>query len=278
MAFNWASVAKGKPQTNESIEATRLADRTAAKKEHLQKCDNEREQHRQQQPPGKGAERAIKFCKETGWLTPWPRVKEANKDHLYLNVPKHVNERARDWIEMALADWWPEWTQKCLTVGALRKAFIAAFVPYMLRGYFHYGGTNNFETWEKRYCLGTGTLETQTHEVRYRNILQWVSTLEADKVNPPYWNKVWVACKHITFENCLWAMNIQSGAFQAEDAGGLITGFLSIGSVGKDETLTWLADFENYIPLRHRPKEKCRQWKEQQAKKEAEQEINDMFS
>ena len=301
--FNWASVAKGKPQTTTEFEAEKFA---LAEKQRLAKeverqaqwlCDAprkerienmrlaqlSREQEQAQRVAAEQAKYARLETKEYGYLETWPRASEAY-DLPKLMVPKNINERARDWIEQALAAWWPEW-EKCATVDALREAFINAFVPYI----FHHSylrGMDVYEKWERSMMharpLASG--EVYPNAERYTYITQWVAEMEADKVHPPYGNKFWVACKNITFANCLAAMTDNSQAFcvqkkkvqgDTEDDVGNASGFLRLDS---SQAITWLADFQNYIPRKHAPKEKCRQWKEAQAERERREEAaKDLF-
>jgi hypothetical protein len=215
------------------------------------------------------AEHDRKFSKEMGWLMgQWPT------SHLVpyeprLTVPKHVNERARDWAERALASWWQEW-EKCETVEALRGAFINAFVPYALEHSSYYKGVYEFKHWEKQTCkaIGSNKVEDGTHVERYANLMKWVKAIESDQ---PYWNPLWVAVKNITFENCLWAMNVEAGTFRALDKLCLntevpITGFLQV----EGQVITWLADFTKYIPYNHDPKPKSKQAMEAKRQRDEE--------
>jgi len=174
-----------------------------------------------------------------------------------------------------LAAWWPEW-EKCLTVDALREAFINAFVPYIFHNSY-LRGMDVYERWERSMMharpLASG--EVYPNVERYVYIMQWVAEMEADKVHPPYGNKFWVACKNITFANCLAAMTDNSQAFCVQkkkvqgdddmDDVGNASGFLSLSP---SLAIEWIADFPNYIPRKHAPKEKCRQWKKAQAERE----------
>ena len=274
--FTWASVAKGKPELTTEVEANikekeRLAKAAKAEREQMAweadapmrarqtamlraKLEKEREQSLMRQV--QQAEYERKFSKENGWLTgEWPTSHEVPYE-LRLTVPKHVNERARDWSERALASWWQEW-EKCTTVDALRSAFINAFVPYALEHSTYYKGVYAFKQWEKQMCKA---VDECSHEERYANLMKWVKEMEEDKTNPPYWNPLWVACKNITFENCLWAMNVEAGTFRAMDKlcpnmEVPITGFLQV----EGQVVTWLADFTKYIPYKHEPKPKSKQ-------------------
>jgi hypothetical protein len=274
--FNWASVAKGKPQLTVDVEAgvkekERIAKAEKAERDRLAleadapmyarqrailraKLDKEQEQSLARQKYQ--AEHDRKFSKENGWLTgEWPTSNEVPYEPR-LTVPKHVNERARDWTERALASWWQEW-EKCETVEALRVAFINAFVPYVLEHSNYYKGVYSFKSWERQSCKVNGNVEEFTHTERYANLLKWVKAIESDQ---PYWNPLWVACKNITFENCLWAMNVEAGTFRAMDKLCLnsevpITGFLQV----EGQVVTWLADFNKYIPYKHDPKPKNKQ-------------------
>jgi len=268
-AFNWASVAKGKPQLTTQIEAEQAV---ILEKKRLEKEEKarlaweantplrEKEEAiwsmktKQQQANDLAWQRQLeehdrKFSKEGGWLMGrWPTSDKVPYE-VRLTVPKHVNERARDWVERALASWWPVW-EKCETVEALRTAFINAFVPYALE-HSNYRRAEDYEYWEKKNCICKGD-----NAERYTNMLKWVKAIESDQ---PYWNPLWVACKNITFENCLWAMNVEAGTFRAldklcPDSEVPITGFLQV----EGQVVTWLADFTKYIPYLHDPKPKSK--------------------
>ena len=277
--FNWASVAKGKPQLTADLEA-------AKEKERLAKAEQERLAWEAAAPMRarqdasvnairkKEQEQALarqkykeehdrKFSKEGGWLSgQWPNAHEVPYN-LRLTVPKHVNERARDWTERALASWWPVW-EKCETVDTLRTAFINAFVPFALEHGNYNKGVYAFNHWERQE--GTNQ-DNCTHAERYANLVKWVKAIEADQ---PYWNPLWVACKNITFENCLWAMNVEAGTFRAMDKlcpEAQITGFLQV----EGQVVTWLADFTKYIPYLHDPKPKSQQAIEAKRQRDEEQ-------
>jgi len=290
--FNWASVAKGKPQLivdietdikekaqherREKAERARLAweaDAPARGRQEASvraKLEKEREQALMREKYQ--AEHDKKFSKERGWLPgQWPTSHEVPYVPR-LNVPKHVNERARDWVERALASWWQEW-EKCTTVEALRKAFINAFVPYALE-HGNYKRVYDFEHWEK-----IEGLETTTHADRYINMLRWVKEMEEDiKRNRTYGNPFWVAVKNITFENCLWAMNVEANTFRSTDKlcpdlKIQIAGFLQV----EGPIITWLADFTKYIPYHHDPKPKSKQAIEAKRLREEEEMDRMMF-
>lgn len=269
--FTWASVAKGKPQTSEVFEAEQAALKEKARlakaeadaplierQRRMLRAKLEKEQEQALERQKYQAEHERKFSKENGWLTgEWPTSHEVPYE-LRLTVPKHVNERARDWAERALASWWQEW-EKCTTVEALRAAFINAFVPYVLEHSSYYKGVYAFKNWERQEWKANSTkkVEECTHAERYANLSRWVKSIESDQ---PYCNPLWVACKNITFENCLWAMNVEAGTFRAIDKLCLnsevpITGFLQV----EGQVVTWLADFTKYIPYRHDPKPKSKQ-------------------
>jgi hypothetical protein len=277
--FNWASVAKGKPQLTVDVEY-------AKEKERLAKAEQERLAWEAAAPMRarqdasvnairkKEQEQALarqkykeehdrKFSKEGGWLMgQWPNAHEVPYN-LRLTVPKHVNERARDWTERALASWWPVW-EKCETVDTLRTAFINAFVPFALEHGNYNKGVYDFNHWEREE--GKNQAEG-THAERYTNLVNWVKAKESDQ---PYWNPLWVACKNITFENCLWAMNVEAGTFRALDKlcpEAKITGFLQV----EGQVVTWLADFEKYIPYMHDPKPKSQQAIEAKRQRDEEQ-------
>jgi hypothetical protein len=270
IVFSWASVAKGKPQLTADIEADR---KEKVQREKREKAEQERLAFEADAPMHarhrailrakleKEQEEALmrqvqqfehdqKFSKEGGWLPGrWPTSHEVPYEPR-LTVPKHVNERARDWAERALASWWPEW-EKCTTVEALRTAFIQAFVPYALE-HGNYRRSEDFQHWEKNKAIAKST-----NEERYANMLRWVKEVESDQ---PYWHPFWVAVKNITFENCLWAMNVEANTFRALDKLSPdlkleITGFLQV----EGPAVTWLADFTKYIPYKHDPKPKSKQ-------------------
>ena len=295
--FSWASVAKGKPQTICQVETDRKekeglaeAERSrlaweadalmrtrqeAAVRARLEK-DREQSLAREQQSLARQQwqeERDRKFSKEGGWLTgQWPSSHKV-PDEPRLTVPRHVNERARDWVETALASWWPVWEQ-CETVEALRLAFINAFVPHVLV-HSHNRGVCDFEHWER-----IEGLPLTTYVDRYANIRRWVKEMEEDKTTrgPPYGNAFWVATKNITFEQCLWAMNMEAGAFRAIDklcpnSEFPITGFLQV----EGPVITWFADFTKYIPYKHDPKPKSKHALEAERRREKAQEEDDDF-
>jgi len=278
--FNWASVAKGKPQTITHVEAEKAA---LKEKERLAKEEQQRlaweadasrrayvetmrnstikkEQENKEKRDKYQAEHDRKFSKEGGWLSgQWPTSHEVPYG-VRLTVPLTVNERARDWAERALASWWQEW-EKCETVGALRVAFANAFVPYALE-HGNYRRVSDFEYWEKRACL----VPCASNGERYANLLKWAKAIESDK---PYANPLWVACKNITFENCLWAMNVEARTFRAMDKlcpEAQITGFLQV----EGQVVTWLADFTKYIPYKHDPKPKSQKAIEAKRKRDEE--------
>jgi hypothetical protein len=289
--FNWASVAKGKPQTIANVEAEKAAlkekerlaneekqrlawEADAPRRAYLETMRNsttKKEQENKEKRAIYQAEHDRKFSKEGGWLSgQWTTSHEVPYG-VRLTVPLTVNERARDWVERALASWWQEW-EKCETVGALRIAFINAFVPFALE-HGNYRRVSDFEYWEKRACLVPYTC----HVERYANMLKWVEYMESDKANPPYGNPFWVACKNITFENCLWAMNVEARTFRAldklcPDSDVPITGFLQV----EGQVLTWLADFTKYIPYKHDPKPKSQKAIEAKRKRD-EEDLNRML-
>lgn len=262
--FSWASVAKGKPQLTAEVEADkkekeRLATAVKAEQERLAWEAGEPMRARQdatvcamrKQKQDQQDEHERKYGKEGGCLVGmWPTSYDIPIKPR-LTVPKHVNERARDWTERALASWWQEW-EKCETVEALRAAFVNAFVPFALE-HGNYNRVQEFKQWERQACL----VKDCTHAERYANLLKWVKAIESDK---PYWNPLWVACKNITYENCLWAMNVEADTFRAmdklcPDSEFPITGFLQV----EGPVVTWLADFTKYIPYKHDPKPKSKQ-------------------
>jgi hypothetical protein len=249
-AFNWASVAKGKPQTIAHVEAEQAAIAEKVRSEKKERTIRSVKQAQDLAWQKQREEHDRKFSKEGGWLMgQWPTSNKVPYEPR-LTVPKHVNERARDWVERALADWWPVW-EKCETVEALRSAFIQAFVPYALE-HGNCRRAEDYEDWEQTNCKSKSD-----HAERYVNMLKWVKEMEPEK---PYWNPVWVACKNITFENCLWAMNVEARTFRAQDklcpdTEVPITGFLQV----EGQVVTWLADFTKYIPYKHDPKPKSKE-------------------
>ena len=288
--FNWASVAKGKPQLivdietdikekalrerREKAERARLAweaDAPArARQEASVRARLEKEREQALLREKYQAEYDRKFSKEAGWLRgEWPTSHEVPYEPR-LTVPKHVNERARDWVERALASWWQDW-EKCTTVEELRTAYVNAFVPYALE-HGNCRRSEDFEHWER-----IEGLPKMTHADRYINMLRWVKEMEEDaKRNRAYGNPFWVAVKNITFENCLWAMNVEANTFRATDKlcpdlKIQITGFLQV----EGPVITWLADFTKYIPYHHDPKPKSKQAIE--AKRQRDEEEMDMM-
>ena len=204
-----------------------------------------------------------------------------------LNVPRTVNQKALNWVEnYALPSWWENWTAKCQTIGTLKQAFCDAFVPWVLRmeprGYWEFETFEQIQCFTKPHYFSASIIERANERqrraelpnaIRYTSMLEWVQLRERDAKtggDVPYGNQFWVTCKNITFENCLWAMNVQSETFRALDKDDqIITGFLKVnGNPRLDETtITWLADFSKYVPIIHLLKEKSAQAKARTAEK-----------
>ena len=270
-------------------------------KHSLEKAKAEAEERRKaQRLIQMEAEYMATHCKERGYLgKTWPRLTDeeilsAKLPHR-LQVPRSVNQKALSWIENdALPSWWEEWTVKCHTIGALKQAFCDAFVPWVLkkeqRGYWE------FETYERMLCFNPGHYSSASiteranvrqrraelpNAVRYKSMLDWVQLREKDAKtggDVPYGNPFWVTCKNITFENCLWAMNVLSETFRAfakDDE--IITGFLQVNGNSRLDatTITWLADFQKYVPIPHLEKDKCAQAKAKAAEKKRIEEDDD---
>jgi hypothetical protein len=313
MALNWAKLVAGKKVTNEELVVKEREQRAATEQQQLAKEEvplrgrysalRAVEKTTQAVKEQRQAEYLAAHTKEKGYLgKDWsyqPDADAMTKLPDRLHVPRTVNEKAMNWIEnVALPSWWEEWTVKCHTIGALKQAFCDAFVSWLWRqerrGYFE------FDTYERtlyvkpEHALAMSILARANERerrvalpnaVRYKSMLDWVQLREKEAksgVEVPYGNQFWVTCKNITFENCLWAMNVASETFRAFDKDNdkeLITGFLKVnGNPRLDETtITWLADFSKYVPIQHLPKEKCAQAKAKTKEKTVERNDDDYW-
>ncbi len=135
---------------------------------------------------------------------------------------------------------------KITTVGDLQTAFTAAYIPWLLLKYER--SVYAFETWEAlKYPLA----ERSNPAVRYAHLQAWVSfeeqeynTSGAVRGGPWLLYPIWIAAKHITWENCMFAMSKISGTF----ANGLleITGHYS----KPNSQIQWVVSLEPYIATR----------------------------
>ena len=136
-----------------------------------------------------------------------------HKPFHFLDVPLTVNERALKFIERVLLKN-REWPTTCLTVGALRDAFYAVYVPYIFTQYANCIDT--FLQWEREHLLDLA--DTPDSKDRYDHLQAWVHFLQK-KFDEPWRNPLWIFAKNVTFNSCLWALNVKSETFAQYGSG-----------------------------------------------------------
>ena len=165
-----------------------------------------------------------------------------------LDVPHNVSERAMEYVERYLVNF-PELTTTCKTVGELKSEFCVAYMRYTLNNKYKDNSTLLL-------------LIDKTEEQQYARLQQWVMDEEASykarqnqpRPYEPWRNPLWVFAKNVTFEKCLWAMNIESKTFETLDSSGKTnTGFISVeGNPSNDDSkITWLTDLSTYQGIEH---------------------------
>ena len=217
-----------------------------------------------------------KFCKENGW---WPSsitYRKLEGDAYYMPFPHtRVNEKSLQFLQQWLTVF-PD-LAKITTLGELQLAFYAAVVPWLemtsARSISHvvvweeekYVGQkfNNAELRGQIKALLAQGKSAEAAEVmrmvyelnatRYRHFQEWVfkeekeyntSTYKNPRCSP--WAKydIWIKVKHITWENVLFAMSKNSGAFPA----GLIEieGHFS----NPNSQIKWMVSLDPYLATR----------------------------
>jgi hypothetical protein len=166
-----------------------------------------------------------------------------------LDVPHNVNKRAMEYVERYLVNF-PELTTTCKTVGELKSEFCVAYMRYALNNKYKDNGIQ---------------LISKIEEQQYARLQKWVMDEEASykarqnqpRPYEPWRNPLWVFGKNVTFENCLWAMNVDSKTFETLDSSGKTnTGFISVeGNPSNDDSkITWLTDLSTYQGIQHNEK------------------------
>ena len=278
--FTWASVASGKKQTQAEVEASRLAERKkieavqeakewarleAESTIHMRKMLQKEKQEKEQailhgQCLQKKAEIDEKYTKENGyWMQSVRRWPIGTRR---LDVPSSVSERAMEYVEHFLYTF-PELQQKCLTVGAFKKAFIDAYVPYVYAKFYSWCMVNQNSLYDLLIVPGL------TNDDKYALMQMWVSEQETKynrmpndwqkKLCQPWRNAFWVFAKNVTYEKCLWAMDAKSKTFEMpklDPAGETVYGFAVIegNPLHEASKIVWQTDLANYIGHSHNKK------------------------
>jgi hypothetical protein len=228
LPFTWSSVTKGNKMTLVQEEQQRL----------------EQQQQQQQQ------QRAKK--NDDYWVK---KAVQYNHDHGPIPTPRNVSARALEFIELAIVNH-PEWQTNCLTIGLLKEAFTAAYLAYIEKQYGK--SMYDFKQFERVY---------ECPELdRYENIQIWVAYKERME-KEPWLNAFWIFAKNVTFEKCLWALNVQSNTFITyvldKDAVEYELDFElkpqaihGIVRLDGNSQLTWLVNLYNYKSTPHLQKEK----------------------
>jgi len=255
LPFTWSSVTKGNKMTLAQEEQRRLEQQSPAQQQQ--------QQHQQQQQP-----RAKK--NDDYWVK---KAVQYNHDHGPIATPRNVSARALEFIELAIVNH-PEWQTNCLTIGQLKEAFTVAYLAYIEKQYGK--SMYDFKQFERVY---------ECPELdRYENIQIWVAYKERME-KEPWLNAFWIFAKNVTFEKCLWALNVQSKAFityevleedypadnyfhdsEDEDVDEknvnlkprAVHGIVRVdgNSIDNKTTLTWLVNLYNYRGTPHLDKRK----------------------
>ena len=254
--FVWATVVTGEKQT-----LTDMQDRQRKLAQEQQKLAHEqrKEQRRIVPPSTIAATVAATVAADTYVAWKYATYKTFYDDkyedvNKVLEIPANVNERAMHFIERFLATF-PEEAQKCTTVGEFKRLFQNLYVPFIR---VHY---------PRQY-------HAKKIDYDYYSIQKWVADEEqvytSDKAKgmhfpPPWLNPMWVFAKNVTFENCLWALNVVSKTFkmdQVDENGVPFTGYLRIvGNPQKtDSRIEWLDNLSTYKPFMHQRKSKSRRY------------------
>jgi len=302
MPFTWASVAKGgnKECLSETI-ARQEAEKAALKKTKEEKArilkeqENERVLRESLIQAGKEQEFLIKkaeqekeaaaiaerYSKKNGYY--WTNA-NFNFDVKYLEVPKNVSERALKYTEEFITNF-PE-VSACKTISEFKTAYMAALIPYIHVKYYNSKydrGFSAFEYWLEKNNTSEIKKNTPTTPLEeYTNLQRWVQARETewqrlserDKSNNPHlqpWsNNLWVFAKNVTFEKCLWTLDMRSktfaisGGVRNEDETTYVWGLIQIS----DQNITWLVpELENYHFYPHKNKPECKKKTEQRQKR-----------
>lgn len=298
--FTWASVASGNKQTQAEVEATRMAEQKKIEDARISKefarLEQESFMHRRKmlaqekqekekavldaQRMQKKAEMDAKYTKENGyWMKSVPLHPFGTR---YLEVPLNVNEHAMKYVEHFLYTF-PELQESCHTIGAFKKAFINAYVPYAYA---------KFYSWcmcDQNSLMAYLNAPGLSHEDKYALMQMWVAEKETKynrmpndynkRLSQPWQNAFWVFAKNVTFEKCLWAMDAKSKAFEMvtlDQAGKPNTGFVSIedNPMHDASKLTWLTDLASYVGYCHTKKAENKK-KIAQREKEIQEDLDD---
>ena len=178
-----------------------------------------------------------------------------------LAVPQTVNARALEFIERVVVNW-PEWQETCDTVGKLRQGFYTAYAIHVKSQY------RTFQEWHAVHFYNSKDASTEEPADLYNSLQMWVALKKKNEPNP-WRNALWIFAENVTFEKCLWALNVASNTFAS-----LLTSSVASDLVvqpGLVQLLTpivndltpikWLQDLNNYrfTAIAHAPKPACKE-------------------
>jgi hypothetical protein len=309
--FTWSSVASGKKQTQAEIEDARTKEQAKKAEQERALFEKRKEeqlretlilQNRSKEFAMQNAlrfERAAKeekerqeyFSRERGYWAKEVNIRYENNmspvtcfdQYRMLEVPLNVNERSMKFIQHMLVNY-PEVTSTCKTVGNFKKVFMEAYIQYVKR---HYEDTN--VNYSSAIFAKLNNTPNETFVEQGENLQGWAayeeglyksSQAELKRTGngvvprPPWFDKLWVFVKNVSFTSCLWAMNEKSKTFEMETKTGnnFNTGFVKIIGPPYTDTslLIWLTDLETYKGFPHKEKPVCKQRREEEERKERE--------
>jgi len=233
--FVWAGVVDGKnidlsekEKADEAEREMEEAKKVAAKKERLRE---EKEQLLRAQEQARlyaeekkeqlvrVAEWEKKHSRENGYMD-W-YIQTFPEGNVWQVIPEKVNEKSVRFIQLWLSNWKEH--LKAESVEELRECFYKAFIPWVLQ--IHSRFTYEFEEWE-RTRFG-GDVSHEAAAIRYSHMHAWAkyekSRYDSGKyweyanrghAIPPWANHFWLEVTHTTWENCLVAMDENSGTFE----------------------------------------------------------------
>ena len=158
-------------------------------------------------------------------------IEEYHKGNVLRVIPEKVNHKSVIFIQLWLSN--RKEDMKAESVEELRECFYKAFIPWVLQ--IHSRFTYEFKEWERIKFGGDISNEAAN---RYLHMHAWANYEKLRYESGKYWeyanignaippdtNEFWLEVTYTTWENCLVAMDENSGTFE----GGLI----KIGSACK---------------------------------------------
>ena len=294
----WSKLVEGKRQNIAEVEKAREAKQKQAEEarkesqllEELtrQRRANEFDRENSKRKASQAAQQAAQQAAHEAYRASCTREKGywvSKYDLAYLSkppltVPAKVNEKALEFVQLFLGNYGKE-ALATKTTQELKPWFCQALLIWLFTE--HNRSSGAFESWEREYCLES---DKENAELRYANLQKWVLdsrlrfeknkregncySLEGPWVKCPFW----VFAQHITFENCLYAMDKMSFTFP--------DGLLEVTPLGPAAAATrqlvwnpsyWQpnSDPPTYLATRFNRKEETTLQKKRREKKEAEE-------